>query len=218
MKSTFLKSFLFLLAIALFSPGCTITTEDDSPIDSSLELDEMDTQGWVYSEIEFKGAGFNADCSNTTVTVSNGGTTQELAVQSCTENSIIAWIPDTMEAGTYDVTLNVDGNSFSSINGNNLELEVRIRPVILSLSSTEFAAGEVIQLTGKYIVNDSTVPQNDPKVWLMATGYTNTVSDIVVNAEGTAATVTISDSISPGEYTFKLTCVEWSNELNITIL
>ncbi len=218
MKTSILKSVLFLFAIVLFSPACEITVDDDNPISSSMDLNEMETFGWVYSEIQFNGSGFDTNCSNVSVVLSSGGTSQEIEVQTCTENSIVAWIPDTMEPGMYDVTLNVGGNSFTSIGGNDLQVEVKIRPVILTMSPTAVAPGGTVNLTGKYILNETNTPQYDPQVWLMATGYTNTVSDITVNAEGTEATVVISDNIAPGEYTFKLSCVEWSNELVITIL
>ena len=220
MKTSLLKSILFLFVIALFAPSCTITTEDDTPIDTSMELNEMDTFGWVYSEITFNGAGFDADCDNTSVILSSGGTSQEISVESCTENSIVAWIPDTMDPGVYDVTLNVGGNSFTSLGGADLQVEVKIRPVILTMTPTEVAPGGTIEITGKYIINETSNPVYDPKVWLTTTGYTNTVSDITVNADGTAATIVLSDNIGPGPgvYNIKLTCVEWSNELDITIL
>ena len=219
MKTSLNKFYFLLLLVASLFTACTITTEDDTvDPNNPLSLSEMETFGWVYSEITFNGSGMGTDCNNISVTLSNATTNQDLTIQNCAENSITAWIPEDMATGTYDVTLNVDGTSFSSINGEDLQVEVRIRPVILTMSTTEIAPEGTLEITGLYIVNESTNAVYDPKVWLTRSNYTNTVSEITVNADGTAATIIIDDNLEPGVYDFKITCVEWSNEIEITIL
>jgi|TARA_R110000737_G_scaffold353113_1_gene402397 hypothetical protein len=82
------------------------------------------------------------------------------------------------------VTVRFGNLSISSIDGNNLETDVKIRPEILTISATEITAGQSLDITGLHIVNNSNSPSNAPKVWIMGSGSTNTVSEITVNTAG----------------------------------
>lgn len=210
--------FLFALAIFLV-PACTVTVDDDDQNpDLSVVLNDMDTFGWVYSEIVFEGSGLDANCSNVQVSLTNGTNSQNLEIQDCTAGAITAWIPEDLAPDNYDVTLNVDGNTFTELNDEALTVEVKLRPVILTMSTTEIAPEGTLTLTGLYLNNDTGQAPFDPQVWLMKPNYTNTVSEITVNDAGTEATVTIDDDPEPGEYNFLITCQEWSNEIKLTIL
>ncbi len=210
--------FLLLLCTSFFLSSCSVSISDGGTApESSAELFEMESLGFIYSKLEFKGSDLNEDCPNVGVELTNGTTKYDLEILSCESNLIEAWIPEDIEPNKYEVTLNVGDASFSSIDGDMLETNIKVRPVILSMSATEILAGETIEITGLHIINNSTSTVNDPKVWIMASGYTNTVSDITVNTEGTAATIIIDDGVPSGEYDFLLTTKEWSNKLTLTI-
>lgn len=214
------KPFVLLLLLALLVNACTITTEDDDlgPSDTDAQITGIDASGWIYSDLIIEGSGFEVNCGNISISISDGNTTQSLAINDCTDAAITAWIPEDTTPGTYSISVDIDGNTFTSINGTDMEVEVKNRPVVLSMSKTMMDDGETITIEGLHLLNQTTVPQNDPKVWIMGTGYTNTVSEITVNSDGTAATIVIDEGIDAGEYNFLLTTDEWSNEIVITIL
>jgi len=221
MKITTPKCIVILLLLAIFSPACEVTVGDDNPTGNVIvELDDMDTTGRVFSEVEFRGSGFGDDCVGKSVVFSSGFSSQQIAVQSCSDNSIIAFIPDTMEPGNYAVTLNVDHVSFSALNGTDLEVEVIARPVILTMTPTQVAPGGTVSVTGRYFLNPTNISVYDPAAWITQVGYSNTVSDVTVNADGTAATIIISDNLAPGAgvYQFKMVAEEFGNEVDLTIL
>lgn len=206
---------LFLITLIGLSSACEITVGDGE--DTFIELDKVETFGWVYSDIIFEGNNFPADCGDIKVSLNDGTTTRDLDINSCSATEVVAWIPEDMPAGTYEITFQAGNATFTSVDLAELQVEIKIRPVILTLSATEVPVGGTIELTGLNIINDTNNSVYDPTVWITASGYTNTVSDITVNDEGTAATVVLDDDIAPGDYDFKLTCVEWSNELQIKI-
>lgn len=218
MKTSFLKMSFFLLGLVMLTNACEVVEDDPSNPDTTITLNEMDTFGWVYSEIIFNGTGLDANCNNIVVTLSNNTESRDLEIQNCEATSITAFIPVDMPAGMYDVTVVVDGKTFTAVNGTDLSIEVKIRPVILTMSATEIAPEGALTITGQYIINESNNSVYDPTVWLTRPNYTNTVSEITVNAEGTEATIIIDDNLEPGVYNLKLTCIEWSNEVEITIL
>ena len=219
MKLTLNKCNILLFFICLFTSACTVSVEDDTnPQNSSIKITGIDTFGWIYSDLIFEGSGLDADCSRNKVALTKDGTSVDLDINDCKSNEVIAWIPEDLDTGTYVINVEIDGNSFNAIDGELMEVEVKNRPVMLSVDKTEVAGGETIIVTGLHFLNPTTLSQNDPKVWIMASGYTNTVSEITVNDEGTMATIILDEDIDPGVYNFLLTTDEWSNEIQLTIL
>jgi hypothetical protein len=209
--------YLLMLCISFFISACTVSVSDGGDPESSTELYKMESLGFVYSQLEFSGSDLNENCNDVQVKLSNGSTDYDLEILTCESNSIIAWIPEDVEPDKYDVTIDFGNLSISSIDGEQLETDIKIRPVILSMSTTEIIAGETLDITGLHIINNSSSSVYDPKVWLMKSGYTNTVSEITVNTEGTAASIIIDEDTPPGVYDFLLSTEEWSNQLELTI-
>lgn len=218
MKNSSFKIYALFLAGLFMVSSCTVTTEDDTTPDPSISVTGADTFGWIYSDLIIEGAGLDANCSNTIVTLTKDGTATNLDINDCTATAITAFIPSDMPLGTYTLTADVDGTVFTSFGNDPAEVEVKTRPVIFPLPKTEFTASESFEITGLNLLNQTMLDQNDPLVWIMKSGYTNTVSDITVAADGKSATIVLHDSLDPDDYTFKITTDEWSNEWNITIV
>ncbi len=219
MKIMTIKLSAFVLFITYLMASCTISTDDFNDVNSSdIQLSNIETSGWVFGDLILKGSGFDTDCSNNAITINNGTTMTSLDLIECTESQITARIPEDATPGLYSIVADLSGNSFTSINNVAMEVQVKIRPVILSMSKTTMEDGETISINGLHLTNPTNLPQYNPKVWIMKSGYTNTVSDISVNSNGTGATVEIDEGIDPGEYRFLLTTEEWSNEIAITII
>tara|TARA_R110002167_G_scaffold128570_13_gene310946 strand:- start:1354 stop:2025 length:672 start_codon:yes stop_codon:yes gene_type:complete len=223
MKITQIKSLLLFVAISLVATSCSVTTDPVEALaeieaSAQISLTKMETSGSIYSEITFTGKSFGGDCTKMTVSLENSAGSTGLEIKECSDTSVTAWIPADMEAGDYDVTLEVNGTSFSDINGEDLQATITLRPVILTMSATEIVAGGTLDITGLHLLNTSGDPVNNPKVWLMKIGSTNTVSEITVNDDGTAASIVIDSDIAKGLWSIKLTCEEWSNEYDLTIL
>ena len=216
-KSINCLSFL-LIIISLAITSCTVSVGDNGADSETLiKLNRMDSYGLIYSNLEFIGSGLDENCGEVTVNLLKGTSSHELEIGKCEPNLITAWIPEDIESDVYKVEINFGNESFTAIEGDELITNIKLRPVILSMSSSEVVAGESFEITGLHIVNNSSSTVNDPKVWIMKSGYTNTVSDITVNSEGTKATIVIDDGIDPGEYDFLLSTDEWSNQLKLTI-
>lgn len=209
---------LFLLCTCFLISACTISVSDgSSDPELSAKLSKMESLGFIYSKLRFEGTDLDEDCANVQVELSNGSIIHELDIRTCEWNSIIAWIPEDVDSDKYNVTVRFGNLAISSIDDKNLETDVKIRPVVLTMSATEITAGQSLNITGLHIVNTSNSPSNDPKVWIMGSGYTNTVSEITVNTDGTSASIIIDDGIPPGDYDFLLSTDEWSNQLQLTI-
>jgi len=219
MKIRNIKFAVMSLFVAFTLHSCTIETDDDTAGDLNAQITGYETNGgWIFGELYIEGVALDENCANNSVTLSDASSSISLDIVNCTSNEIAALIPADASPGSYSITVGVNGNNFSSIDGMPLEVEVKERPVILSMSKTSMEDGETITLSGLNLLNPTSLPQNEPKVWIMKSGYTNTVSDISVNSSGTSATVTIDEGIDAGEYRFLLTTKEWSNEIMITIL
>lgn len=216
----------FKLIIGFFLVGfyaCDVNVTDDNDItDSPSVITSLDAPGWIYSRIEMTGTSLNANCNNSSVTLTKNSTDYALDIIECTSTSLVAWIPEDMETGMYAITANVDGTEYTTTsgvfnNGDPMEVEVKNRPVILSMSATSLPPLGTLVLDGINLANTTGIESNDPMVWLTRPNYTNTVSEITVNSEGTQATIIVDDMLESGEYDLKLTVDEWSNEVQLTI-
>ncbi len=219
MKIKPIKLSALLLLFALIMNSCTVTSDDGSDPDaSSANISAIESSVFIYDELVIRGSGLNVSCGNNKVTLANDDNTISLEIRECTETEITAWIPEDAVPGVYSVTADIENTAFTSINGTAMEVEIKTRPVITSMSKTSFNDGETITIEGLNLQNTSSLPQHNPIAWIMASGYSNNVSDVEVNSDGTGATIIIDDGIEAGEYNFVWTTDEWSNEVVITIL
>ncbi len=219
MQNLSVKLYPLLLLLTLWLSACTvISTEDIAPNETAVRINQIDADGWIFSDLILEGAEMDMNCADNSVSISDGSTSVSLGIKECTPGTITAWISEDVAEGVYKIEANIDGTTFTAIDGVDMEVEIKNRPVILSMSETTMEDGATITIEGLHLLNTSNVVQNDPKVWIMASGYTNTVSEITVNETGTEATVVMDDGIKAGEYDFLLTTDEWSNRIAITIL
>jgi len=215
---TYRLSALLLLS-ALLVNACTVTTDGDFDSDvSNAKVTGIESFGWIYSDLIIEGSELDENCNNNTVTISKGSTEFALDLIDCTGSEVTAFIPEDVPTGVYKITADINNKDFTSIDGVDMEIEIKNRPVILDMSTTTMNDGETITISGLHLLNPTSISQNDPMVWIMKSGYTNNVSEITVDPDGTSATIIIDEGIPAGEYDLLLTTDEWSNKIVITIL
>lgn len=213
MKIPLNKSALFLLFSFFMFNGCV--PEEDK---IEAQLFEIVSDGWIYSDLLLKGLDFDLGCGNNKITLSREGTMIDLEITDCLISILIGHIPENVDPGTYSVIAEINGKTFTEIDGLPMEVEVKNRPVVFPLGRTDILRGVAFEIEGIHLLNETEITQYDPLVWIMKEGYTNTVSIYDVSADGNSATIILDEAIEPGAYRFRVTAKEWSNEYDITVL
>ncbi|MFT4665599.1 MAG: hypothetical protein ACI8YQ_000774 [Polaribacter sp.] len=209
-----LKKPLFSLLFSFLMLNACVPAEDKI----EPQLFEMETDGWIYSDLLLKGLDFDLGCGNNEVTLTKEGNTIDLEITDCLISILIAQIPENLDPGNYSIIAEINGKTFTEIDGLPMEVEVKNRPVVFPLSSTNIKRGEAFEITGLHLLNETNIPEFNPLVWIMKDDFTNTVSSYEVSADGNSATIILDEDIEPGNYRFKVTAKEWSNEYDVIIL
>lgn len=210
------KYFSVILSVVLVA-SCTLTVEDDESPAGPLSLSSVPSSAYIYGELEIRGSGFSSNCSDNKVFLTKDNQSIELAIDECTGSKVIAFVPLDLEAGDYSLGIENGIDVVTETSSGPIVITIKERPVILTISSLEIPVGGTITIEGVNFLNKTGLSVYDPTVWITKTGYTNTVSDITVNADGTEAEIKVDDDIEAGEYQFKITTDEWSNEFDIKI-
>ncbi len=210
------KYFSILLSVILVA-SCTLTVEDDDPTAGPLSLTSVPSSAYIYGELEIRGSGFSGNCAENQVFLTKDNQSTELTVDDCSSTNLVAFVPLDLEAGEYSLGLENGIDAITESNGQPILINIRERPVILTISSQEIPVGGTLTIEGINFLNKTGLSVYDPTVWITKSGYTNTVSDITVNADGTQAEITVDDDIEAGDYQFKITTDEWSNEFDLKI-
>ncbi len=212
MKTLLNKPILLLLLSFLMFNACVPEEKKIQP-----QMFGIETEGWIYSDLILKGLDLNFDCSDNNISLLKDGNTIDLEITDCLISFLIAHIPVDLDPGTYSIIADVDGKTFTEIDGAPMEVEVKNRPVVFPLSSTNIKRGEAFQITGLHLLNETEIPEFDPLVWIINGDNTNTSSSYEVSEDGKSATIILDENIEPGEYRFKVTAVEWSNEYDVIV-
>jgi len=213
MKTLFNKSYYFLfLSLFLFN-ACVPEEEKIQP-----RLLETETDGWIYSDLILKGFDLNLDCSDNKITLSKDGETTDLEITDCLVSLLIGHIPADLTPGLYSITAEIEGRTFTEIDGKALEIEVISRPVVFPLSSTNLKRGEVFEITGLNLLNPTEIFEFEPAVWITNGEFSNINSTIEVSADGNSASIILDEEIVPGNYTFRVSTKEWSNRYEVMVL
>ena len=220
------KLLFYLIPLATIFGSCS-SEDDPAATDEVFDariLNFTQIQG-VFDTLSFDGVFTDVTVSKAILVAADNQET-DLEVTAQSDSEVSAFVPANVPGGDYSVTLvtsegDVTTNTFDEL----LTVTIQQRPVITSISKTTLKAGDEITINGIDFINDSGESIRDPKVWIMAVGYTNTVSDIVVNQDGNSATITISDAVDPGTYNLSITVDEsdefytsWSNEIEIEVI
>ena len=220
---------LLIAAFALLSIFSCGVSEDIENIQDELaklnfSVSTYNDQVGIYDTLTIRGS-FSEDLPAPTINIS-GTNDYTLDFISASTSEIIAFIPVNVEAGNYELSFTVDGETITeNLAGEVMNITMQDRPLVTNISSKSFAAGTEITVSGGSFINTSGNESYKPTVWFMATGYTNTVSEITVNEAGDQASIIVDADIPAGEYTFHITAdqdsqyyTQWSNELTVTVL
>ena len=217
----FLQTFFLLTVLSLIVPACTVEVIDDEEVPTQNEARVVDIDGgfYNYQDVVVEGFDFSADCSDHQMTLVQGTTEIPLEITSCSAEEIIGFIPLDIEPGAYTLDLRVNNAVFtpSSFSNIDLDFDIKRRPVILELSQTTFSVGDVLTATGVYFENPTTQSVYDPATWVTAPGFSFQTNPTEVNADGTEATITITNNIPAGEYNLKIVSREFGNEIPVVI-
>lgn len=215
------QNLMFIAFTFLLIPACTIETIDDDMTGSTNAfVSDIDGGFYNYQDIVVTGSSFSETCGNHGMKLIQNGTELDLDITSCSATEVIGFIPIDIEPGAYELQLTLNGAVYtpsSSNIENQLSLDIKRRPVILSLSSTTFSQGDVITATGMFFDNPTTQSVYDPATWITATGYSHQTSQTVVNADGTEAQITIANSVDDGDFMLKIVSREFGNEIAVTV-
>ena len=226
-KLTLTKS-IMISFLGLWLIACSVS-EDDTQVNSINKVGSYNSNKNIYDTLDLEGE-FAENIAEYTLTLTNSqGQTFDLALVKPTSSKIKAFVSKDFVPGKYSVSLSKGGKvtKLQDFFSKDVEVFIRKRPIIMSASKTSFAIGASITLTGENFLNTSGSTSYDPEIWIMKTGYSNNVSKVVLNAGGTVANVTISNSstLLPGQYDLFLITSNgssevfepWSNPLKITI-
>jgi hypothetical protein len=209
--------------------SCAAGSDDNAVNMDNTASDYSDITN-IYDTLTIDG-NFAANIADYKLLLKKEGQSQtvEFTLIEPTTTAIHVFIPKDFTPGKYAVLLSKSSGSATTLAdgfSRPLEIDIRKRPVILSASATSFKKGASIVLNGENFLNTSGNASYDPKIWIMAVGYTNTVNTVVVNGSGTVANVTVSSNLNPGAYELYLTTGNgstdiyepWSNPVYITII
>ncbi|MDB4292717.1 hypothetical protein N9954_04865 [Maribacter sp.] len=219
MRNYLLKTRIPILVMALFVTSCTNESEEEEIVyENVIRLTNMETSGFIYSEIVFNHKGYFGNCGNVTVLLSNGSASKELEIKPCEPRTITAWIPEDMAAGNYNVSVTIDGTLLTSIADETLQVEVLKRPVILGVDKTEVERGGTLELSGLNLQNTTGNPRYNTRFWIFQLEYLNTASPVEVSTDGTTATIILDAEIPSGNHEYFIWGEAISNQLVLTIL
>ncbi len=213
----YLFKYLSVILSVILVASCTLTVEDDESPAGPLSLTSIPSSAYIYGELEIRGSGFSSNCADNKVFLTKDNQSTDLTVDECSGSKIIAFVPLDLEAGDYSLAIENGIDAVTETSSGPITITIKERPVILNISSLEIPVGGTLTIEGVNFLNKTGLSVYDPTVWITKSGYTNTVSDITVNSDGTEAEITLDDDIEAGDYQFKITTDEWSNEFDLKI-
>lgn len=163
------------------------------------QIENISTTSLIAGEeITLTGKFFSEVTAENLVKLKNGSTEYTLEVLTATATELVVVTDSEMAGGSYTLSVTVNSKTTSYTTS---AIEVKRPapvPTITSINKTSFNRGEEIIITGTNLGKDGAVTNINFLPW--PNGGTTIVRSASVNAEGTEARYTISESFSTGTY------------------